>query len=250
VKSEPQLENWFPKGFKSRIPFFSKNVEKQVFAFLDFLHRIHNQDISDIFRIAFGSVMVSFSNYTYEPSLSSRPGAGKSLIDNANVHAIILGKLHEILTDIRWLKDELGEIKNTNRWRIYNNDFMESHAFLPAGSIDLMVTSPPYMNNYHYVRNTRPQLFWLSLVSSPKDLKKLEEANVGKFWQTVRHRDPIELNFEHLMLKKVLFELRKARNKTASTISLDLPLNRVLRRVISRFDMISIFLITSKKGSW
>jgi len=33
------------------------------------------------------------------------------------------------------------------------------------------------MNNYHYVRNTRPQIFWLSLISSPKELRQLEEAN-------------------------------------------------------------------------
>ena len=74
---------------------------------------------------------------------------------------------------------------------------------LPPSSVDLMVTSPPYMNNYHYVRNTRPQLFWLSLVSSPKELRRLEEANFGKYWQTVRGAEPVDLNFDHPQLAEI-----------------------------------------------
>jgi hypothetical protein len=74
-----------------------------------------------------------------------------------------------------------------------------------------MVTSPPYMNNYHYVRNTRPQLFWLSLISSPKELRRLEERNFGKYWQTVRDSEPLELNFDHPELSRTLVRLRQTR---------------------------------------
>jgi hypothetical protein len=76
-----------------------------------------------------------------------------------------------------------------------------------------MVTSPPYMNNYHYVRNTRPQLFWLSLISSPKELRKLEEANFGKYWQTVRGSKPLDLNFDHPELSRTLARLRQTREE-------------------------------------
>jgi len=69
------------------------------------------------------------------------------------------------------------------------------------------------MNNYHYVRNTRPQLFWLSLVSSPKELRQLEEANFGKYWQTVRNSKPLELNFDHPELSRTLARLRQTRRE-------------------------------------
>src|SRR5437867_2463511 len=92
-----------PAGFETRIPFFSPSVEEQVLAFLDFKERIPHPDIGDLFRVAFGSVMVSFSNYTYEPSLGSRPGAGKPLVEKADVHSIILRKLSEMVSDIRWI---------------------------------------------------------------------------------------------------------------------------------------------------
>ena len=67
---------------------------------------------------------------------------------------------------------------------------------IEPGSVSLIVTSPPYLNNYHYVRNTRPQMYWLGYASSPGDLRRLEETNFGRFWQTVRELDPIGLDFE------------------------------------------------------
>ncbi len=202
-----------PAEFETRIPFFSLSVEEQVLTFLDFVESIPRPDVADLFRVAFGSVMVSFSNYTYEPSLGSRPGAGKPLIDRADVHSTILTKLSEIVSDIRWVKERAGSRPAEGKAQIHNLDFLDSTNVLASSSIDLMVTSPPYMNNYHYVRNTRPQLFWLSLISSPKELRKLEEANFGKYWQTVRDSKPLTLNFEHTELAHTLVKLRQTREE-------------------------------------
>jgi len=58
-----------------------------------------------------------------------------------------------------------------------------------------VVTSPPYLNNYHYVRNSRPQVYWLGLAASPGDLRAVEEDSFGKFWQTVRGREAVALDF-------------------------------------------------------
>jgi hypothetical protein len=201
-----------PAEFQTRIPFYSPPVEEQVLAFLDFVERIPHSEIADLFRVAFGSVMVSFSNYTYEPSLGSRPGAGKPLIDKADVHSTIARKLSEMVSDICWVKERVGSLPSAGG-QIYNLDFLASEDMLPTSSVDLMVTSPPYMNNYHYVRNTRPQLFWLSLVSSPKELRRLEEANFGKYWQTVRGAEPVALSFDHPQLTKILAGLRETRTE-------------------------------------
>jgi hypothetical protein len=201
-----------PAEFETRIPFFSPSVEEQVLAFLDFVERIPHPEIADLFRVAFGSVMVSFSNYTYEPSLGSRPGAGKPLIEKADVHSTILRKLSEMVSDIRWIKERVGSFPSVGG-QIYNLDFLEPEDALPPCSVDLVVTSPPYMNNYHYVRNTRPQLFWLSFVSSPKELRRLEEANFGKYWQTVRGSEPLDLKFDHSELSSTLARLRQTRTE-------------------------------------
>ncbi len=174
-----------PTGFESRIAFFSPRVEEQVHGFFAFLESVDSPAVSDLFKVAFGSVMVSFSNYTYEPSLGTRPGAGKPLIEDADVHAAILTKLRKISTDTAWLQSQIrSEI--APKATVHCMNFMQSPEILEAASVDLAVTSPPYLNNYHYVRSTRPHLYWLGLLDSRADLRKLEEENIGKYWQTVR----------------------------------------------------------------
>jgi hypothetical protein len=59
-------------------------------------HAIPKRDFADVAKIAFGAVMVQVSNYTYEPSLGSRPGAGKPLLEYADVPAVLAAKLRQI----------------------------------------------------------------------------------------------------------------------------------------------------------
>ncbi len=201
-----------PPPLKSRIPFFSPAVERQVLHALAFIHCLESETIANLFRAAFGAVMVSFSNYSYEPSLGSRPAAGKPLVEDADVGRVLLAKLHQMRADIAWLQEEM-QGRHLGKGRVINADFFSANEQLGTGSVDLMVTSPPYMNNYHYVRNTRPQLYWLNFISSPGEQKHLETNNFGQYWQTVRDAEPVELAFEHHGLKKILKQLRATRTE-------------------------------------
>ena len=199
-----------PDQFKSRIPFFSEQVEPQVLKILQFLDSYSDKPVADLGRVALGAVLVKVSNYTYEPSLSSRPGAGKPLQEDADVPAVLCAKLVEMLEDVKGLQLKGGGTVACRR-DVYTKDFLSVNGDLPSGSVDLMITSPPYMNNYHYIRNTRPHLFWLSFVSSPKELRRIEHENFGKFWQTVRDADPIPLTYEHPEIACLIERLRQTR---------------------------------------
>lgn len=201
-----------PPPLKSRIPFFSPKVEKQALHALAFIHRIESEPIANLFRVAFGAVMVSVSNYSYEPSLGSRPAAGKPLVEDADVAQVLLSKLHQMRADIAWAQDEM-QGKRLGAGRVINADFFSANGELETGTADLMVTSPPYMNNYHYVRNTRPQLYWLNFISSPGEQKHLETNNFGQYWQTVRDAEPVALAFEHRRLERILKQLRATRTE-------------------------------------
>jgi hypothetical protein len=164
--------------------------------------------LAELFHVAFASVMVSFSNYTYEPSLGSRPGAGKPLIENASVTEIMARKLDAMLEDIEWLLEQDGI---SHDWEVFEQSIMTGLDVMNEDSVDLLLTSPPYLNNYHYVRNTRPQMYWLEFASSPKDLRKLEETNFGKFWQVVRDQSQIDLKFDMPEVEKKLEMIRELR---------------------------------------
>ncbi len=197
-----------PAGFKSRVPFFSPAVERKVLLTLDYIRDLPAA-IKDIFRVAFASVMVDFSNYSYEPSLGTRAAAGKALVCDAPVGGILVAKLGDMADDIAEFQRESGGLDYKPGWRIYERSFFDADSCLDAASVDLIVTSPPYMNNYHYVRNSRPQLFWSGLVESTSELKRLETGNFGKFWQTVRNDAPIALIPQLPVLEAEISEIRE-----------------------------------------
>lgn len=209
LKSKRSLKSEFPEGFKTRVEFYSPKVLRKVLIVQDFIRAIEDSDISDLFKLAFTSTMVKYSNYSYEPSLGTRKGSGKENILDSDVGTIVVSKLDEFLEDIRWIKSQLGELCPS--YKIYNDSFFNYEEYLKKGSVDLLVTSPPYLNNYHYNRNTRPQLYWLGFASSPKDMKPLEYLNFGNFWQTVRDSEELELIFDpsFIDLEEQLDELKK-----------------------------------------
>ncbi|MBI4491984.1 MAG: site-specific DNA-methyltransferase [Chloroflexi bacterium] len=202
-----------PELFRTREPFFSKPVELKVLWTLDFIGGIEDPTIQDYFRLALGSTLVSYSNYSYEPSLCSRSKLGKPLVENASVGAAIASKLEHMVADAVELRSELSLLPQLPRAHIVQGSFFDALSHLAPGSIDLAITSPPYLNNYHYVRNTRPQLYWLGFVTSPADAARLEKQSFGKFWQTVRDGQAVELCFNLPGLESQLAELRTLRSE-------------------------------------
>ena len=198
----------FPSGFRTRVPFFSSAVERQVLACMDFFTQRTSGWIRDLFRVALGSVMVSFSNYSYEPSLGTRSGAGKPNIEHADVFGILHRKLTDMRADIVSFQDSIKRHERVPQATIYPASYFDSFQKIDANSIDVLVTSPPYLNNYHYIRNTRPHLFWLGMVQQASDLKEVEQRSFGQFWQTVRSGPQIELRPKLNHLAEKLQELR------------------------------------------
>jgi len=194
-----------PAHFRSRIPFFSPPVEAKFLYALVWTASLGEPDRT-LFQAALGATMISFSNYSYEPSLSSRPGAGKALIENASVALPVLGKLEEMLEDIEWCQASYRATWAQRRREVIQGSYFGSRQ--GAGTVSLLITSPPYMNNYHYVRNTRPQLHWLGLISGPEDLRDYEQQSFGKFWQTVRQGSPVGLDFDFPELVAKVEQLR------------------------------------------
>ena len=180
-RSEP------PLGFSGRTQLFSPAVERKILFALDYVNGIQDPAIRDLFRIAFGSVMVSVSNYSYEPSLTRRCAVDKDPIEDADVGAVLSSKLSLIASDMEWLRNELGKLDRRPLGEVHAETFFSAAQKLGRESfVDLAVTSPPYLNNYHYPRNTRPQLHWLGFASGPGYQGARETSSFGKFWQTVR----------------------------------------------------------------
>ncbi len=192
MKKSAQIKSSPPEGFRTRGEFYSPKVLRKVLLIIDFIRQIDNPTIADLFRLAFASTMITYSNYSYEPSLGQRVSAGRSKIEDFPVEHEIVRKLNDMASDASWMKTQLNGANP--KGTVLHRSFFDAYRSITPGSIDLLVTSPPYLNNYHYNRNTRPHLYWLGFVHAAKDLHVLERQNFGKFWQTVRALDSIALD--------------------------------------------------------
>jgi hypothetical protein len=206
-KREPRSRP--PTGFRGRTQLFSPKVERKVLHALDFVNGIADPVLRDVFRLGLGSVMISFSNYSYEPSLTRRSAVGKPDIEDADVGLSVSGKLRLMLDDLAWVQDHLRALGRRPKTRVFPQSIFSALQYLPRRNfVDLLVTSPPYLNNYHYPRNTRPQLHWLGFTSGTGYQGARETESFGKFWQTVRDSKPILLDFEMPELSYIIEAIR------------------------------------------
>ena len=182
-----------PPGFRTRSPFYSPEVERKVLLLMDFVSRQTDTQIVDALRLAFAATMVEYSNYSYEPSLGRRTTVGRAEIEDHPVALCVARKLTQMLEDAQWYHQH-RVCGDRPAGRVQLQSFFDGYKQIEAQSIDLLVTSPPYANNYHYNRNTRPHLYWLGFCASPEDLKQLEEQNFGTYWQRARERQPVTLD--------------------------------------------------------
>ncbi len=190
ARSAPQAQA--PAAFRTRAPFYSPAVECKVLLAFDFM-ATQEAPVAALFRLAFAATMVGYSNYSYEPSLGRKASVGRPDVEDDDVAGVIAAKLRQMADDAAWYRSARKTPERENG-RIVEQSFFEGYAALDAGSVDLLVTSPPYLNNYHYNRNTRPHLYWLGFCSAPRDLKRLEELNFGTFWQNARDEARIDLD--------------------------------------------------------
>ncbi len=182
-----------PAGFRTRSPFYSPKVLRKVLFLMDFISDQEDETATDLLRLAFAATMVEYSNYSYEPSLSRKKTVGRAEIEDYPVITTLVAKLNQIADDSDWYRQSrlLGE---RNDGVVHVRSFLEEYKTLHSGSVDLIVTSPPYMNNYHYNRNTRPHMYWLEFCKAPQDLKELETLNFGTYWQLAREQDKVDLD--------------------------------------------------------
>ena len=198
-----------PDGFRGRTQLFSPQVERRVLTTLDFIKKIDEPRVADLFRLALGSVMVSVSNYSYEPSLTRRAAVDKPDIPDAPVASVLSDKLHLMLEDVGWLQGHMSEVGHLPREKVmWGSIFSARQTLGRKAFVDMVVTSPPYLNNYHYPRNTRPQLHWLGFASGPGYKGAREDESFGKFWQTVRDLPPVQLTFEYPDLEEIIATIR------------------------------------------
>jgi SAM-dependent methyltransferase len=123
-------------------------------------------------RLAFGRILIPSSRLHRSPCLGYRRGRTEPEVPP-------FVRFRDALADMR--EDLDGLDAETSPWgpptTVQRND--ARIGAWPRGSVDLAVTSPPYVNGMDYVMNYKLDLAWLGYVHSYSDLAALRAAEVA-----------------------------------------------------------------------
>ena len=127
---------------------------------------------NDALRLAFGRILIPSSRLHRSPCLGYRRGPSP---EGPKPFERFRAAIREMADDLEALRPEREgwgpmasvrtEDARTAEW--------------PAGSVDLAVTSPPYVNGMDYVMNYKVDLAWLGYARSYADLARLRAAEVA-----------------------------------------------------------------------
>jgi DNA modification methylase len=178
--------SWFHQIFSGRDYFVEKDL-REICGLLRLAKRAFKGDehIQNVTLLAVYCIAVDCSNMTRRADLRRRqPYEYKTR--TVSVKNSYLKKLSEIVSDLTDLPETL---EGTTR---LGDSCLVHHESYDA-SIDLIVTSPPYLNGTNYFRNTKIELALANLITSETELESFTTAAVtaGINNVSMRNREPI-----------------------------------------------------------
>ncbi|MBT2653222.1 hypothetical protein [Oceanobacillus sp. ISL-73] len=147
------------------------------------LNNINNKKYSQLFKIPLASLLLEISNvYRNGKCLSYKKG-WKDIdeLKREDVHTLFLERLQNIiLPDI--IKMNQYKRKSGKLFSNYNScylgDSRENISKLENNSVDLVITSPPYLNSRDYTDTYMIELWMLDLITNYEELRELRKKTI------------------------------------------------------------------------
>lgn len=170
---------------------------------------ISDEKYQRLFKIALASILLEVSNvFRNGKCLSYKKDWQKSIkYSRKQVHDIFFAKIDNVFFN------DIVNIDNTACLNVNNSDFCyygdvrENISIVDDKSIDLIITSPPYLNSRDYTDIYMLELKMLGLVSSYEELQALRRRTLRSHVQ-VKHGDLSTLKIP--LLERCIDDIRKS----------------------------------------
>ena len=159
---------------------------------LDIRHAIRtvvdDERYKNLFTIALASIILQASNmFRNGKCLSYKKGWETRVYDRIDIHKLFLEEVNStIAEDIRIISSLSGTVCNSDI--CYFGDVRTNIEKVPNNALDLIITSPPYLNSRDYTDIYMLELKVLQLVNSHKELQDLRKSTIRSHVQ-VKYAD-------------------------------------------------------------
>lgn len=163
-------------AFENRDYWFEKENQKALANILYRIKKVSNTKYKNFFLVCFSSIIRKASNADPEIKPPVKSKKMKELIKNGR-EIDITEEFKNIVNDnLKRLEKFCSDCDKSTTVKIIKDDIRNIN--LPNEKIDFVITSPPYIGAQKYIRSTRLELLWLSLVNNIM-LKELDHKTIG-----------------------------------------------------------------------
>ena len=174
------------------------------------INTITEKIYKDLFTIALAAILLDVSNlYRNGKCLSYKKDWTETTLSEADVFEKFDNKvLTELLEDIKKSSNMRTNISQSNKEYLFNSDSRYAiNTQVPDNSVDLVITSPPYLNSRDYTDTYMLELKTLGFTKDNAQIKNLREqtfrSHVQIHWQD-------KANVENKLLKSTLRKLNNS----------------------------------------
>jgi len=188
IKIKKNKESLIP-DFPNRENWYEKNTLKELGEIFYIVENEKNQKYQRLLRVLFSSILKrccsQTEHYTYvaDNMFISDPKKLK-YVDAKKEFEIKINKffnsMHDFYQELKHNKINIKKI--LSECSVYQKDSRHLD-FIESGSIDFIVTSPPYVNVTDYATGHRLSFYWMKYLGDMKEIKDLE---IGARWKRSR----------------------------------------------------------------
>jgi len=163
-------------NFKNREYWFNETITNALGKILNWINNITDSDTKDFFRFVFASIIRKASNADTEvfpPVLSSKR---KDTLDSKTIEWVNSLFSNQVDYAAKILNNHFSKISTISDVECILGSATEKQ--LKNKTIDLIITSPPYINAQKYIRTTKFELFWLGEINN-ETIVDLDKKVVG-----------------------------------------------------------------------
>lgn len=173
---KPNLKKWV----------FNIDVMKGILDIKYAIKLFTDDKYKNLFHIALASILLEISNvYRNGKCLSYKKDWQNKQVKRREVHTKFLNRLNDIIRkDIETINNTANPINNSKL--CYYGDVRKNISALKDESIDLVITSPPYLNSRDYTDIYIAELWILDLVKNYEELRALRHRTFRSHVQ-IRH---------------------------------------------------------------
>lgn len=172
---------------------------------------IDDERYKNLFTIALASIILQASNmFRNGKCLSYKKGWEDRIICRDEIHRLFLEQIDMVIAeDVRILSSQQSAVRNADICCF--GDVRKSIECVDDNSLDLIITSPPYLNSRDYTDIYMLELKVLQLVNSHEDLQKLRKSTIRSHVQ-VNYSEVKPINNPRLI--KCLSDMKNSQTKS------------------------------------